>query len=166
MASPRAGLDPSLGSYRPKLKDRLHLLFVVSRPEDEGFFDPRADPMAIMDAIDTEAPGKITFEFLRPPTLPKLQERLTDSRLPSVDILHFDGHGKYDSHGRLAERSPRALGGSRAADLLQDAATAAHQGYLLFEAQHTAPPQSRLRSWETCYWAPHCPTPTGGVQAL
>jgi tetratricopeptide (TPR) repeat protein len=119
--------------YRPKPKDRLHLLFVVSRPEDEGFFDPRADPMAIMDAIDTEAPGKVTVEFLRPPTLPKLRERLTDRRLPSVDILHFDGHGKYDSDGRLAERLPRALGAGRAADLLRDVATAAHHGYLLFE---------------------------------
>jgi hypothetical protein len=82
--------------FRPKPKDTLRLLFVVSRPDGEGFLDPRADPMAVMDAIDAEAPGRIAVEFLRPPTLARLRERLNDTRLPPVDILHFDGHGAYD----------------------------------------------------------------------
>ena len=55
--------------FRPAAKDTLRLLFVVSRPDDQGFIDPRSDPMAVMDAIDAEAPGRIVVEFLRPPTL-------------------------------------------------------------------------------------------------
>ena len=32
-------------------KDRLNLLFVVSRPEDAGFINPRADATAVLDAL-------------------------------------------------------------------------------------------------------------------
>jgi len=31
---------------------RLHLLFVVSRPRDAGFIDPRTDPQAVLDALE------------------------------------------------------------------------------------------------------------------
>lgn len=34
-----------------KSKDRLHLLFVVSRPDGAGFLDPRADASAVLDAL-------------------------------------------------------------------------------------------------------------------
>jgi len=49
-------------------KDRLHLLFVVSRPQDTGFMDPRSDPRAVLDALDQNALGRVTYEFLRPAT--------------------------------------------------------------------------------------------------
>jgi hypothetical protein len=100
--------------FLPTPKDTLRLLFVVSRPDDAGFLDPRTDPMAVMDAIDAEAPGRIVVEFLRPPTLARLLERPDDTRVPPVDILHFDGHGAYGPDGRLAERSRQApaAGGS------------------------------------------------------
>ena len=115
-------------------KDRLHLLFVVSRPKDAGFIDPRADPQAVMDAIDAEAPGRVTWEFLRPATVDALIRRLDDKRLPAADILHFDGHGAYDWDGRLAERAKQdaaAAGGSH--DLKDDVTALVQQGYLLFE---------------------------------
>ena len=76
-------------------KDRLHLLFVVSRPTDVGFIDPRADPRAVLDALDKYAPGRVTCEFLRPATLNALVTRLDDETRPAVDILHFDGHGAF-----------------------------------------------------------------------
>ena len=115
-------------------KERLHLLFVVSRPKDSGFIDPRADAQAVMDAIDAEAPGRVTWEFLRPATVDKLIRRLDDRRLPVVDILHFDGHGAYDWDGRLAERAKEAATAADGSHGLKDAAGAqAHQGYLLFE---------------------------------
>ena len=50
-------------------KDRLHLLFIVSRPDDTGLIDPRSDPIAILDAIEHYAAGRFEVEFLRPPTL-------------------------------------------------------------------------------------------------
>lgn len=93
-------------------KDRLHLLFVVSRPDDASFLDPRADPAAVMDAVDTHAPGRITWECLHPPTLDALQARLDDNTRPAVDILHFDGHGSFE---HLTEddvrRAPTRFGG-------------------------------------------------------
>lgn len=76
-------------------KERLHLLFVVSRPHDASFLDPRADPAAVMDAVDTHAPGRVTWECLHPATLDALHARLDDDTLPPVDILHFDGHGSF-----------------------------------------------------------------------
>ncbi|MCL4204545.1 MAG: tetratricopeptide repeat protein [Pirellulaceae bacterium] len=81
--------------FRVESKDRLHLLFVVSRPTDAGFIDPRADPRAVLDALEKHAPGRVTWEFLRPATLNALVERLDDETKPSVDILHFDGHGVF-----------------------------------------------------------------------
>jgi hypothetical protein len=40
--------------FRVDSKDRLHLLFVVSRPIDAGFIDPRADPQAVLDALEEQ----------------------------------------------------------------------------------------------------------------
>lgn len=88
-----------------RAKERLHLLFVVSRPEKAGFMDPRLDPGAVMDALDEYAPGRVTWEFLRPPTFEALIERLEDDGRPPVDILHFDGHGVFDRQGGLPERA-------------------------------------------------------------
>lgn len=76
-------------------KKSLHLLFVVSRPSDASFLDPRADPRAVMDAVDAHAPGRVTWECLHPPTLDALRARLDDDTRPPVDILHFDGHGSF-----------------------------------------------------------------------
>jgi len=98
---------------RVKSKDRLHLLFVVSRPTDAGFIDPRADPQAVLDALEKHAPGRVTWEFLRPATLNALVERLDDDTKPSVDILHFDGHGIFTQVSEEdAEKDPGLFGKS------------------------------------------------------
>src|SRR6516165_4179317 len=59
-----AGAGGGRRPFKARPKGRLHLLFVVSRPKDAGFIDPRADARAVMDAIYAEAPGRVTFEFL------------------------------------------------------------------------------------------------------
>jgi tetratricopeptide (TPR) repeat protein len=79
-----------------KPKDRLRLLFVVSRPDGEQFINPRADAQAVLDALEEKAPGRVEVEFLRPAIFQKLVERLENAALPPVDILHFDGHGTFD----------------------------------------------------------------------
>jgi tetratricopeptide (TPR) repeat protein len=134
---------PGETPYRPQPKDTLNLLFVVSRPDDEGFIDPRADPMAVLDAIDAEAPGRIMVEFLRPPTLARLIDRLMNDRLPPVDVLHFDGHGAYDPDERFSERWRQAPAGS---GLVKIAPMQAHHGYLLLEddAHKSAPVSAAL----------------------
>lgn len=99
--------------FRVEPKDRLHLLFVDSRPTDAGFIDPRADPQAVLDALEKHVPGRVTWEFLRPATLNALVERLDDDTKPAVDILHFDGHGVFKQVSEEdAERHPGLYGKS------------------------------------------------------
>jgi hypothetical protein len=108
----------------------LRLLFVVSRPSDRRFIDPRGEAQAVLDAIAQEAAGRVEVEFLRPATLDNLVARLEDRRKPPVDIVHFDGHGVFDSDGQWHERAK-----------LSDPVTATkggnenggNTGYLLFE---------------------------------
>jgi tetratricopeptide (TPR) repeat protein len=137
-----AGAMAGRATFTPIPRDALHLLFVVSRPDDASFLDPRADSLPVLDAIDRHAPGRVTCEFLRPPTLDALMERLGDSAKPAVDILHFDGHGIFDQHGNLPERAAASTTRiSRPEELLRDKKTETppdpdcppNMGYLLFE---------------------------------
>jgi hypothetical protein len=122
--------------FTPSSKEKLHLLFVVSRPKGASFLDPRADALAVMEALDKNAPGRVTVEFLRPATLDNLTKRLKRRGLeyrdkPPVDILHFDGHGVFDPHGALireARKSDAQAATKYAAQELKP-----NTGYLLFE---------------------------------
>jgi tetratricopeptide (TPR) repeat protein len=116
-----------------KPKDRLRLLFVVSRPQEAGFIDPRADAMAVLEALDAKAPGRVEVEFLRPPTLQNLVERLENTDLPPVDILHFDGHGVFDPDGQLADKAKQTVLPGGLNSLLRETLATGNQGYLLFE---------------------------------
>jgi CHAT domain-containing protein len=90
-----SGATGGVPAFKVNPRDRLHLLFVVSRPEDASFLDPRADARAVLDALEKHAPGRFTWEFLRPATIDALVDRIEDKNLPPVDILHFDGHGMF-----------------------------------------------------------------------
>jgi len=114
-------------------KERLRLLFVVSRPEKAGFIDPRADAQAVLDALDEKAPGRVTVEFLRPPTLQNLVDRLENPDLPPVDILHFDGHGVFDADGRLADKANKTALPAGLTGVMKQIGAVGNQGYLLFE---------------------------------
>ncbi|WP_339137665.1 MAG: tetratricopeptide repeat protein [Candidatus Electrothrix sp. GW3-4] len=126
----RRGL-PSAGDARtpqPRApKTGLHLLFIVSRPEGASFIDPRRDADAVLSALAKQEQARVEVEFLRPPTLDALRRRLRDTRLPTVDIIHFDGHGVF---GRDSE----ADRGGKGDDLKGDGtASDRQQGWLLFE---------------------------------
>ena len=130
-------------------KDSTHLLFVISRPDDAGFLDPRADSQPVLDAIDQHAPGRVTSEFLRPPTLDALNDRLNDNTKPAVDILHFDGHGVFDRHGNLPNRVAAADAArigrleeilrDKRAEIPDDPNCPPNTGYLLFEKPNGQP---------------------------
>ena len=135
-------------SLQVKPKERLHLLFIVSRPTGSGFLDPRADAAAVLDAFDEYAPGRFTWEFLRPPTIDALTARLRDQTRPPVDIIHFDGHGAFDPLGGLPERLQRrsidlasGLGGTAAKEAAVDldGSSPPNTGYLVFEAADGEP---------------------------
>lgn len=122
--------------FTPESKDTLHLLFVVSRPKGAGFIDPRADAMAVMDALEENAPGRVTVEFLRPATLDNLTRRLRrrgpeHRNKPTVDILHFDGHGVFDPNGHLFAKAKES--DPEAATRDANTKVKPNTGYLLFE---------------------------------
>jgi len=137
-----AGADKGRTIYKPQAKASAHILFVVSRPNGAGFLDPRADAQPVLDAIDRHAPGRVCVEFLRPPTLDALLERLDDRSKPAVDILHFDGHGVFDRQGGMVKQASRSEGARHPFDssTVKDRATNGtteasppNTGYLLFE---------------------------------
>ncbi len=73
----------------------VRILMVTCRPEGAGFIDPRSIAAPLLDAL-SEIEDQVEVEFLRPPTLTALDERLRDPGQPPVHIVHFDGHGVYD----------------------------------------------------------------------
>ncbi|HLX56615.1 MAG TPA: CHAT domain-containing protein, partial [Ktedonobacteraceae bacterium] len=82
----------SLTTFEPPLR----VLLVTARPEETGFVDPRGIARELLDEVQGQIEtGAIELEFLRPPTLKALRQRLRDSKRP-VHVLHFDGHGAFD----------------------------------------------------------------------
>lgn len=125
--SVRRNLSQSLEGYLPtqfKPKPKLRVLVVASRPKDAGWLDPRADGLALMNAADRHGQGRIEVEFLRPGTFEALVNRLNNTDLPPIDILHFDGHGAFDKTGFFNK------GGE--SELLKKG-EGKNMGYLLFE---------------------------------
>jgi hypothetical protein len=145
--SVRRRISGATGGRAPfvlQTKDSLHLLFLVSRPSDAGFLDPRADPGAVLQALEEHAPGRVTWEFLRPATLDALEERLRDDSKPPVDILHFDGHGVFTRVSEEeANENPAKFGKSihseiqreRRARGTPDSDAPVGIGFLLFEKE-------------------------------
>ncbi|HFD38510.1 MAG TPA: CHAT domain-containing protein, partial [Anaerolineae bacterium] len=81
---------------RPSFTLPLRLLMVVSRPDGVGFLDPRSSAEALLDALEPLG-ERVVVEFLRPPTLKALTDRLGDRSQPPVHVVHFDGHGVYQA---------------------------------------------------------------------
>lgn len=73
----------------------VRILMVSCRPDGAGFIDPRSIATPLLESLDS-LPEDFEVEFLRPPTLKALDERLRDETKLRVHIVHFDGHGVYD----------------------------------------------------------------------
>ncbi len=114
-------------------KERLRLLFVISRPDGAGFIDPRLEAKATLEAFaEAKADPRIDVEFLRPATFENLQARLECRRqyrgCSPVDIVHFDGHGVFSKQGKEGEPTRR-----EANSPVKKSQISANFGYLLFE---------------------------------
>ena len=123
-----AGAGGGRKAFKVNSKDRLRVLFVVSRPNGASFINPRTDAQAVMQALQATQ-ANIELEFLRPATLDKLIERLENDDLPAIDILHFDGHGAF--YHAEAEENPTAKHSEDG--LTKQATPDGNNGYLLFE---------------------------------
>jgi hypothetical protein len=81
----------------------LRILLITARPEGAPFIDQRIIGRELLDVLESQiAAGTVDLEFLRPPTLTALAQRLY--RDPPVHVLHFDGHGVFGvAQGALAD---------------------------------------------------------------
>ena len=72
------------------------MLYIVSRPADAGFIDPRLTTRALFTALDP-LQGNLRLDFCRPPTLPRMEEMLREAQAAGdpYDLVHFDGHGTF-----------------------------------------------------------------------
>src|SRR6266566_200806 len=85
-----------LAEFSTPFEPPLRILLVTARPKETGFLDPRGVARELLDEVEEQVKsGAIELEFLRPPTLPALRNRLKDLSRP-VHILHFDGHGVFE----------------------------------------------------------------------
>ncbi len=85
-----------LAAFSTSFEPPLRILLVTARPEDTGFVDPRGIARELLDEVQEQVlAGTMALEFLRPPTLRALRTRLSDSKRPSIHVLHFDGHGTF-----------------------------------------------------------------------
>ena len=79
-----------------EVKLPLRILYIVSRPEDAGFIDPRLTTQALFAALDPLG-AAVQLDFCRPPTLQRLEEMLRQAQQAGdgYDVVHFDGHGTF-----------------------------------------------------------------------
>ena len=80
----------------------LRILYIVSRPGDAGFIDPRLTIKALFDALDPLG-ANVRVDFCRPPTLERMEEMLSDAKNANAPygIIHFDGHGSFDTERQI-----------------------------------------------------------------
>jgi tetratricopeptide (TPR) repeat protein len=80
----------------------LRILYIVSRPADAGFLDPRLTAKALFGALDPLG-GSVRVDFCRPPTLARMEEMLRDGQRAGdpYGLVHFDGHGTFLPHSQI-----------------------------------------------------------------
>jgi hypothetical protein len=81
----------------------LRMLYIVSRPGDTGFIDPRLTTRALITALDPLG-GNVRLDFCRPPTIGRMEELLSEAQTAGdpYDIVHFDGHGTFHPEAQIA----------------------------------------------------------------
>ncbi len=79
-----------------EVKLPLRMLYIISRPHDAGFIDPRLTTRALLAALDPLG-SNVQLDFCRPPTLQRMEEMLRDGQASDkpYDVVHFDGHGTF-----------------------------------------------------------------------
>jgi tetratricopeptide (TPR) repeat protein len=94
--SVRRQLEKPEKSEPRAVKLPLRILYIVSRPADTGFIDPRFTSKALFDALDPLG-SNVRVDFCRPPTLGRMEEMLHAGQQAGdpYDLVHFDGHGTF-----------------------------------------------------------------------
>lgn len=125
----------------------LRILYIVSRPSDTGFIDPRLTTKSLLVALDPLG-GNVRVDFCRPPTLARMEEMLRDEQAAGdpYDLVHFDGHGTFMPDAQIGalffEKADDSSGDSRSdlvrADRLGDLLAKYHIPLVVLEACRSA----------------------------
>ncbi len=103
----------------------LRMLYIVSRPSDSGFIDPRMTTKALFAALDPLG-SNVRIDFCRPPTLARMEEMLRAGQTASqpYHVVHFDGHGTFDPKAQIGalcfEKTDDGSGASQTDFVLAD----------------------------------------------
>jgi len=83
-------------SDRAAIQLPLRILYMVSRPADTGFIDPRLTTRSLFDALDPLG-ASVRIDFCRPPTLGRMDEMLREQQRKGepYHLVHFDRHGAF-----------------------------------------------------------------------
>ncbi len=131
------GVQPGEDEQAPAVELPLRILYIVSRPADAGFIDPRMTTKSLFAALDPLG-ASVQIEFCRPPTLARMEEMLRDGQAAGepYHLVHFDGHGNFLEEaqiGALCFEKPDTGSGESKPDFVR----ADRLGNLL--AQHRIP---------------------------
>lgn len=111
----KLGIVQQLSAVESKKSERVRVLVVIARPEDErlSLVDPRATSASLLEAL-AEVGDSIDVHVLAEPTLPAFREAMGQAKKigQPYSIVHFDGHGVYD-----AKRATGLLAFEHAGDL-------------------------------------------------
>ena len=105
-------------SVPPQLPLPLRMLYIVSRPSDTGFIDPRMTTKALFAALDPLG-RNVRIDFCRPPTLTRMEEMLHAGQTTGAPyhVVHFDGHGTFLPEAQIGalcfEKPDEGLGDSQ-----------------------------------------------------
>jgi tetratricopeptide (TPR) repeat protein len=80
----------------------LRILYIVSRPDDTGFIDPRVTTRSVFDALDPLG-ASVQIDLCRPPTVGQMEKMLSEAVHAGdpYDLVHFDGHGTFEPSVQL-----------------------------------------------------------------
>ena len=100
--SVRRQLDVAQALVARAVKLPLRILYIVSRPEDTGFIEPRLTSQALFAALDPLG-ASVRLDFCRPPTLARMDDMLREGQQAGdpYDVVHFDGHGTFLPHEQI-----------------------------------------------------------------
>ena len=93
----------------------VKVLYIVARPDDSGFLglsEPREVLSALRDPENQTLRDAVRIDLLRPPTYSQFLDQLKRG----YHIVHFDGHGRWDSsaqQGALCFEAPPNQRGRR-----------------------------------------------------
>ena len=121
--SVRRQLDEPETAASRQIQLPLRILYIVSRPADTGFIDPRLTTKSLFAALDPLG-DSVRVDFCRPPTLARMEELLRQAQTSGdpYDLIHFDGHGTFmpDAQvGALCFEKPEGGSGESSTDLVR-----------------------------------------------